>query len=259
MAGAADNLSRWLGETAIYSEIDSLRDRHLAARQRLDVQSRRDYQERFDMSWIYHDCALEGQVLTPQEIWTALNTQVRSDSAFQPSLSEVRSHKLAIDFIRSLVDKKKVTIGPELVRRLYNILAGNGDQITGALVYRKDIPIHRTYFHEIAHPSRLPQQMKRFFEWTKESSVRKVHPVFFAASVHFRFMRNFPFSHHTGKISRLLMNLVLVRAGYSPAIIHSTERQNYYEAIRDGFEELLDLVTRSLADTLMSDLSMIEK
>ena len=258
MAGSTDILSRTLGERVIFGEIDDLMKRHRAVLGRLGPASIHEFQDKFDMSWIYHDCALEGQVLTPQEIWTALNTQIRSDSAFQPALADVRSHKKAIEFIRGLTEKKKLTIGPELVRRIYNLLASDGEQCSTSLVYRKDIPIHRTYFHEIVQPSRLSYQMKKFFEWAKEPSNRKMHPVQFGTSVHYRLMRIFPFTKHTGKLSRLLMNLVLIRAGYPPAIIHSTDRQNYYESIRDGYEDLLKVVMHGLSDTMLSNISMVE-
>lgn len=258
MAGSTDILSRTLGERVVFGEIDDLKERHQAIVERVAQADLREFQDKFDMSWIYHDCALEGQVLTPQEIWTALNTQIRSDSAFQPALADVRSHKRAIEFIRTLVEKKKLTIGPELVRRIFNHLASESEQCSASLVYRKDIPIHRTYFHEIVQPSRLSYQMKKFFEWAREPGNRKMHPVQFGTSVHYRLMRIFPFTHHTGKLARLLMNLVLIRAGYPPAIIHSTERQNYYESIRDGYEDVLKVVMHALSDTMLSNVSMLE-
>jgi Fic family protein len=259
MAGATDIVTRSLGQKVLFGEFEAMRDRHLELLGRLSAADRNEFVEKFDMSWIYHDCALEGQVLTPQEIWTALNTQVRSDSAFQPSLADVRNNKRAIEFLRGLADKKKVTIGPEMMRRLHNILDSNGGQGGGSLLYRKDIPIHRTYFHEIIQPSRLPYQMKRFFEWARDPGNRRIHPIQYAASLHYRLMRIFPFSHHSGKISRLLMNLVFIRAGYPPAIIHSTDRQTYYEAIRDGADELLDVVKRALGDTMLSNIAMLER
>ncbi|MBW2260624.1 MAG: hypothetical protein JRG91_01520, partial [Deltaproteobacteria bacterium] len=70
MAGSTEILSRTLGERVVFGEIDDLKDRHSVALGRLDQNDLREYQDKFDMSWIYHDYALEGQVLTPQEIWT---------------------------------------------------------------------------------------------------------------------------------------------------------------------------------------------
>ena len=134
MAGSTDILSRTLGERVVFGEIDDLKDRHQAVLGRFGQNGLREFHDKFDMSWIYHDCALDGQVLTPQEIWTALNTQIRSDSAFQPALADVRSHKRAIEFIRTLVGKKKLTIGPELVRRIFNLLASASEQCSASLV-----------------------------------------------------------------------------------------------------------------------------
>ena len=155
MAGATEILGRSLDDRFYYVEVEELKERHDELLRGYEPAEQAQMEEKFDMSWIYHDGALEGQVLSPQEIWTALKTQIRSDSAFQPSLTEVRSHKAAIEHIRSLTDKKKVTIGPELIRRLHNILASGDPQSSGTLVYRKDIPIHRTYFHEITPPNKL--------------------------------------------------------------------------------------------------------
>jgi Fic family protein len=258
MSGATEIISRSFEERSHYTEIEELKRLHDDLLSRLDNEGRRDFELKLDMSWIHHDGALEGHVFSPQEIWTALSTQVRSDSAFQPSLNEVRAHKSAIDLIRSMTDKKQITIGPELIRRLYNTLASDDDQQTGALTYRKDIPIHRTYFHEIGHPSKIPAQMKSFFAWSKNPANRRLHPLHFGSSIHFRLMRIFPFTRHTGKVSRLVMNLVLIRAGYPPAVVHSTDRQNYYEAIRDGFDELFEVIRRALRDTLMSNIGILE-
>ncbi len=259
MSSATDILTRSYNLRPQFDELDELRAQHDALTRKLDPATRREFHEKLDMSWIYHDSALEGQVLTPAEIWTAINTQVKTDSNFQHSLVEIRNAKVAIEFVRSLLDKKKITVGPELVRRLYNTLASEEDQFAGALLYRKEIPIHRTYFHEIAQPARLAQNMKGFFEWARDPMNRKMHPVYLGCSIHYRLMRIFPFTHHSGKVARLLMNLMLMRSGFPPAIIHSTERQNYYEALRDGFDNLLVIVEGSLRDTMLSNIGSFEK
>ncbi len=259
MAGATEILGRSFEERSYYTELEDLKISLDALLRKLDDDQRHEYELRLDMSWIHHDGAIEGQVLSPQEIWTALNTQVRSDTAFQPAITDVRAHRTAIEYARSLVDKKKVTVGPELLRRLYNTLASEDEQCTGALVYRKDIPIHRTYFHEIVPPAKLAGQMKRFFGWARDPNLRKLHPLYFGSAAHYRLMRIFPFTHHTGKLSRLIMNLILLRGGYPPAIVHSTDRQNYYEAIRDGYDATFDIVSRALRDVMLSNVQLLEK
>ena len=64
------------------------------------------------------------------------------------------------------------------------------------------------------------------------------------------FMHIFPFSDTTGKVGRTMMNMVLIRFGYLPAIIHATERQHYYEAIRQSQGDLLELLIESANSSL---------
>ena len=47
-----------------------------------------------------------------------------------------------------------------------------------------------------------------------------------------RSLQVFPFTEHSGKVGRMCSNLILVRNGYMPAIIHSIDRQRYYESFR---------------------------
>jgi Fic family protein len=51
-----------------------------------------------------------------------------------------------------------------------------------------------------------------------------------AARIHARFIKTHPFEDGNGRVGRLLMNLVLVRLGYSPVAIEAP-RADYYEAL----------------------------
>jgi len=46
------------------------------------------------------------------------------------------------------------------------------------------------------------------------------------------------------------MNFMLIRHGYLPAVIHSIERQRYYEVLRYENEGLLNLVVESLENSI---------
>jgi hypothetical protein len=50
------------------------------------------------------------------------------------------------------------------------------------------------------------------------------------------------------------MNLLLMRADYHPAVIHSTERQSYYEALRSSSTALTNLIMESLDNSIESAL-----
>ena len=63
------------------------------------------------------------------------------------------------------------------------------------------------------------------------------------------------FASDSGKVARLVMNLLLLRSGYPPAIIHSTERQRYYEALK-GSSTMMNSIVQ---DAIENSLASIEK
>ena len=51
--------------------------------------------------------------------------------------------------------------------------------------YRKDNPLHRLYFHEIAQPDKIAMRMKKLVEWLDEDETQHMHPVERAARAHY--------------------------------------------------------------------------
>lgn len=68
-----------------------------------------------------------------------------------------------------------------------------------------------------------------------------MHPVEFAAWTHAEFVRIHPFFDGNGRISRMLMNYLLMYGGYLPVNVKKEERLEYYQALdRYGVEGVLD-------------------
>jgi Fic family protein len=214
----------------------------------------REYQENLDMSWIYHDSALEGVVYTYQELKTAIdpNITIVPDSSLQPVCEEIRRHKQAIDWVRELADKKRVPITVDVVKKLFLLMHPEEGDIK-TVKYRKDIPQHRLYFHEYAAPDKIPHRVRQAIEWLNGPEAKKLkNPLRIAARVHYDLVRAFPFPQDSGKVARLILNLLLLRAGYPAAIIHSTERQRYYEALRGSLPTIITMVSDSIGNSLAS-------
>ncbi len=227
-------------------------EEHLATQ---DEQILAEFQERLDMSWIYHDSALEGTVLSRDELKSAMDKDVVPDVSLIPIHDEIRAHKAAIDHVREIAaQRKKVPITIELILKLRDVLSPNENAEALALEgpYRKDTPVHRLYFHDIPAADKIPGEMKKLADWLADAETKKLTSLRLATKLHFKLMQIYPFPRHSGKIARLAMNLVLLRGGYPPAIIHSTDRQRYYESLRGPNTLLYNLVVDALENSIDS-------
>lgn len=219
-----------------------------------------EFQERLDMSWIYHDSALEGNVLSFHELKSAIDKDVVSDVSLIPTYDEIRSHKSAIDFVReTAANKKKVPITAEFLAKLHETLCPEDTEAKEGL-WRKETPVHRLYFHDIIPAEKIPGEMKKLNEWLLDPETRKsLSPLRLASKLHFKLMQIHPYTKQNGKLARLAMNLVLLRAGFPPAIVHSTERQRYYESLRGPSILLHNLMIDSLENSIDSAIKMFSE
>jgi Fic family protein len=208
------------------------------------------------MSWIFHDSALEGVVYTEQELTLALDPNGAAsalEAGILPVCEEIRRHKKALDFVRAqATGEEQAEITVDFIKEVYLILhPEEGDVKT--VKYRKDIPQHRLYFHEYAAPDKIAPRVRAVVDTINDPENRKSKGgLRFAARAHYDLLRVFPFTHDSGKVARMLLNLLLLRAGLPPAIIHMSERQRYYEALKGSPAAMNTIVTDAIDNNLKS-------
>ena len=181
----------------IDSKIETLRE----MRQRANTSIVADFDEKLDQSWIYHDNALEGVVLSYHELKAAIDKKIISDVTLIPMYEEIKNHKAAIEMVRQMArtwaaerhankKKRKNEITIDTLKALHSALTP--EEKAKGNPYRKDNPLHRLYFHEIAQPANIAQRMKKLVEWLDEEETQHLHPVERAARAHYRFMAIYP-------------------------------------------------------------------
>jgi hypothetical protein len=83
---------------------------------------------------------------------------------------------------------------------------------------------------------------------------REVHPIDYLAELHADYERIHPFRDGNGRTGRLLLNLLLVRRGYPPAIIRKADRIRYLRVLRRADHgdpgPLGELLARAVKDSL---------
>jgi Fic family protein len=119
--------------------------------------------------------------------------------------------------------------------------------------------LHRLYYHEIAAPEKITYRMRKLGEWMESDEFSDLHPITRAVKAHFRVLNIYPWTKNSGKVARLLMNFILIKHGYLPAVIHSIERQRYYEVLRFENDGLMNLVVESLENSIETTAKFLDE
>ena len=219
----------------------------------LDTRERASFWELFDIVWVYHDNALEGEVFTPDELRAALGDQVVTvtDSSSTSVLRDIRAHKDAISFVRREAAKRCQTSLLALAKQIHERLTPDPAERPGK--YRRNGQVQRTYFHEIADANRISYLLRKILNWAISDDAQRDHPIEVACRVHHEFIHIFPFEKNSGRVGRLLLSYMLLREGFLPAVIHAQDRQRYYDSFRTPDAELLTgLVHESIENSIDS-------
>jgi Fic family protein len=87
----------------------------------------------------------------------------------------------------------------------------------------------------------------------------KIHPIKKAAFIHHELVRIHPFFDGNGRVSRLITNLYLMKAGYPPIILKKENRRKYYLVLQradDGdLSFLANFIAKAVHESLMYYLS----
>lgn len=218
---------------------------------------RAEFVQRLRISLIHHDAALEGEVLSYSEIKAAIDPSIISDPSLIPSYEEINRFNQACDHAADTATNKRKPFKLDTVRDIYGMLAP--DEKAKGLPFRKENPLHRLYYHDIAPPEKIQAQMRKLAEWIEDPTTKQLHVVERAAILHFRLMAIFPWAKETGRTARICCNLLLEEASYPVAVIHSIDRQRYYEALRGDHTGLLSLYLEAVQTTAESELKVYEE
>ena len=72
--------------------------------------------------------------------------------------------------------------------------------------------------------------MDLLLKWYKENK-KNLHPFVLAVIFHHKIEKIHPFLDGNGRTGRMLMNYILIRAGYPPSVIYKKNRDEYLDAL----------------------------
>jgi len=212
------------------------------------------------VEYTYSSNALEGSTLSLGETRMVLEEGVTIGGKPLRDHLEARNHPGAIAFIEGLA-RPSTEVTEEHVLKLHRLILDGVDPSAGK--YREwGVHIAGATFNP--PPSKeVPTRVRGLLAWLRDNP-EELAPVELAATFMHRFTQIHPFADGNGRTARLLMNLVLLRAGY-PFLtnIAYVDRARYLKGLSEADEgdpkPLTNLVALSVEQALDNYLRAIEE
>ena len=219
----------------------------LDARRPLDPAQLRNLQGWFRVELTYTSNAIEGNTLTRQETALVVEKGLTVGGKSLVEHLEAANHAKALDWVQTQVHRQPQELTADDILTLHRlVLKGIDDENAG--FYRSITVRIAGAAVVLPNPLKVPDLMAQFVDWlTDDQTVNDLHPVELAAEAHYRLVSIHPFVDGNGRTARLLMNLLLLQAGYPPAIIRPENRLDYLNALEkaqlggplDDFHQLI--------------------
>lgn len=179
----------------------------------------------YDVELTYTSNAIEGNTLTRQETALVLEKGLTVRGKPLKDHQEAVDHLEALRLVRELVERNR-PIAEADVCDIHRLVT-SGTLKTEAGLYsqhRRRIAGSMVVF---PNPAKIPALMKEFGEWLSPAQPSPET----AVEAHLRLVSIHPFSDGNGRTARLLLNLILMKAGYPPLVIRPEDRADYLDGI----------------------------
>ncbi len=212
----------------------------------------------------YHSNAIEGNSLTLGETRSLILHGLTAHGKPMRDHLDIEGHDSAVKAIEAAVQSDD-ELNEVFIRNLHRVLLkepyempavtpdGRQTKRTITVGNYKTVPNNVvTSTGEIYYytpPEQVKSAMSDLIDWYRAGEREGEHPIILAATFHYRFVRIHPFDDGNGRMGRLLMNLVLMRHGYTVALIRRESRDEFINLLEqaDKTEDLgafIDFIAR---------------
>lgn len=187
----------------------------------------------FRIKSIYHSNAIEGNQLDIGETRQVVETGLTIAGKPLKDQDEAKNLNAALDFLEDLASDTSQPISLHDIRQIHTLILRGIDDGAGA--YREiDVAISGSNYRP-PNPIKVGPEMQDLATWLAETTMTgdfAVVPT--VAALHAWFAQIHPFVDGNGRTARLLMNLLLMRAGYPISVITREDRSRYIEALEES-------------------------
>ena len=207
----------------------------------------------------YHSNAIEGNSLTLGETRSLILHGLTAHGKPMRDHLDIEGHDSAAQAIEAAV-KNDEELNEVFIRNLHKVLLkepyempavtpdGRRTKRTISIGEYKTVPNNvvtstgETYYY--TPPEQVKSAMSDLIDWYRAKEREGEHPIILAATFHYRFVRIHPFDDGNGRMGRLLMNMILIKHGYTVALVRRESRDEFILLLEqaDKTEELGDFI-----------------
>lgn len=239
----------------------------------LDADQEKRIWQKFRFDWNYHSNNIEGNSLTFGETKSLLLHNITAQGKSLKDHIEITGHNEAIDVLVDLT-RGDAPLTESFVRQLHELILRERCQVDaitpeGAPTRRWiEVGQYKTGHNHVqtvtgeifrfAEPIDVPGKMHTLLQTINElQAPSSAEVVFVAAKAHYDFVLIHPFDDGNGRMARLLMNLILIKYGFPPAIIKTQDKQQYFSALRQADGGQLDVFVEYIAGCVCASLQIM--
>ena len=184
--------------------------------------------EALAVEWTYNSNSIEGNTLTLQETQLVLQEGITIKGKLLREHFEAKNHELALNHLYSLVDKDYQLHINDILDLHQYVLRSIEEDFAGRL-RTAGVRISGANFTP-PNARKVPDLLDELIAFVLENPLQ-LNDIELATVFHHKFVWIHPFFDGNGRTVRLVMNLLLLKVGFTPAIILSTDRKKYYTAL----------------------------
>jgi Fic family protein len=183
-----------------------------------------------DLELTYTSNAIEGNTLSAAETVLVIEQGITIGGKPLKDHLEAIDHYEAIRYVRTLAGRGAPLTEADLRQLHHLVVQRSHPEIAGRYASQARYVLTHTGRHNFPSPVEVPALMGDFSRWL--GSAPDTPETAFAA--HYRLAEIHPFDDGNGRTARLLMNLILIRAGYPPVAVRPEDRPAYIAALQDA-------------------------
>lgn len=217
-------------------EIEKLRN-DMEKYRPLDVDQIRALNKDIRVEHIWSSNAIEGSKIDKYETEAIIDKGITIHGESIGDVLSTIDLNEAYDYMLDLASHKQ-PLTQTAIRDLNRLALAKTHPEWGGEYRTLEVHPAKTDFNPYSEPFDIRPEMDELIEWSKTAR-KKLHPVQYAADLHYKFVTIHPFRDGNGRTARLLMSLALAESGYPVVNImpDKESREKYMEVLLESQKE----------------------